>query len=297
MKNKLFEEIGHILFYAIAIGFGSIAHYFFDNKTGTSEKITFLVVVIALVFMYFFYRLLIIKPKEDKEHAEWQRRFNEDNFRKISTLFRRNNPKEDNAYHVSASAVLKAENKITIVGDYSPEGHPMNVPAYRQTYFLTIESILKNSQREIKYCRFMQREKSIIDGFETHNNIILNNKDVLGDEQAFAHCKRVFDISKVNPMVTFDLYITQFIPSLPSICIIDNEILLFTIPKSAETDGTDTAGVFEFADNTKDGSALISIFYEVTESLKNPRVSKKIKSIEDNIENVNLSYKRFLYDK
>lgn len=293
MKKKILEEIGHIIFYGVAIGFGFIVHYFFDNNTDKNLKLAFLAIIITLIILYFFFSLLILKPKEDKEHQKWMTQFNENNYRKISTLYKRNNSITDNAYIISTSAVQRAENKIIIVSDYSPNGQSLNVPIERQNYFKKIEEVLENTNIEFSYTRFMQREKLIVDSFVNSNSIIDVNELILGDEQAFAHCIRVFEIAKKNPLLKFDLYLTEFLPSIPSILIIDNYKMLCTIPKRSEHSGVDAAGIFEFIDNTKDGQALINCFIEITESLKIPSSSKRIKSIDNNLLQINSSLSKY----
>ncbi|MEZ0542535.1 hypothetical protein [Fibrella arboris] len=189
----------------------------------------------------------------------------------------------DEAYRISLEEVSKAKKSIWIVADYSPPKEPLIATTKRQSYYDQILKLLSNKLNDntvgepITYVRFMQRPDDIYKTIKANNGIIDDGRMIEGDEQAFAHCKKILDLREQNrSKVIIELYVTPIIPSLPSILIVDNNELLFTIPQrkvntrqetKKHLDPVETAGVLHFTDISHNGKAIVEPFKKIIQTL------------------------------
>lgn len=201
------------------------------------------------------------------------------NLSKVATSYIINKGEDDPGYKLSLSKIGEAQKSILIIGDYSPARQRLTPPKERDAYLEAIEEKIEtliNSRQnpEFNYTRIVQREKSIIDQMKNKatesNGAILTSELMEGDEQAYEHCKKIFEIKKSAKRasrVGISLRICEPIPNSPSILIVDEKYILFTIPVTESshhpnhgyllTHSTDGVLLFEDLD---DGKAIASPF-------------------------------------
>lgn len=197
----------------------------------------------------------------------------------------------DEAYKTSLEEVCKAKKNITIIADYSPPKEPLIVTPKRQEYYNTILKVLEDrlnsnkSGEPLRYVRYMQRPDDIYKKIKANpEGEIIDSGMIIGDEQAFAHCKKVLELRQDPNKIDIELYVTPIIPSLPSILIVDDHKLLFTIPRRKvnaieETkkgiDPIETAGVMDFTDYSIIGDAIVLPFKNIINSLASNVITDK----------------------
>lgn len=200
----------------------------------------------------------------------------------IETKYIGNSNGTDYGYIESFEQIKKASKAIYIVGDYSPSDQSIDSSRERLDYFLAIEEVIEkhiksNSYQEFKYVRIMQRNEADFKRLEQNSNnkiVKLSEEHLNGDEDGFQHCMKILKMKKDNfeqgQNVEIRLYVSKFVPSLPSILIVDEKHLLFTIPKKRpplEGQNIITAGVIHFMDN-KDGNSIVNSFKSIFESIR-----------------------------
>jgi hypothetical protein len=156
-------------------------------------------------------------------------------------------------YDVATAAVRKARRRIYVVSDYSPpEGEGatlLDPPDNRSEYLDAIEDCL--SQRlsvngradgPLSYHRLIQRPPEIYAEMvqRSVNGVELRREDMEGDLQAFGHLARVMDIARhagANRRIDIQMRVIPFLPNCPSILLVDDEELQFTIPTRIDQPG------------------------------------------------------------
>ncbi|MGH3717511.1 MAG: hypothetical protein ACRDRI_01475 [Pseudonocardiaceae bacterium] len=145
--------------------------------------------------------------------------------------------------------VKRATRQILVLGDYSPPpdaGAALDPPRYRAEYFDAIEERLRDrlereateSGRALKYYRIIQRPLDVYDNIrqrERGGGVVLKPSDMIGDVQAFKHCVEVLKIAKFaadrnSTMIDIKIHLIPFLPNCPSMLIVDNSEVAFTIP-------------------------------------------------------------------
>lgn len=162
-------------------------------------------------------------------------------------------------YDVATAAVRRARRSILVIGDYSPppeEGPGLGPepPVNRSQYLAAIEAMLEErlnsrdpSLPKLTYRRYIQRPLSIYNSAKARETakqpgIILRNRDMVGDQQMFDHCCRVLRIKASadkshDDKVSIDLRLIPFLPNCPSVLLVDNQEMQFTIPTRIDQPG------------------------------------------------------------
>lgn len=138
----------------------------------------------------------------------------------------------DEGYELSLKIVGNAQKSIYIISDYSPPDRSIKYTDERRDYLSTIEGVVKkhvDSNTQFEYKRLLQTDKA--DDIKR----ILTRNHLRGDEQTFEHCSKVIDLIQNNrTQVHVQLFVSKPIPSSPSILIVDQKYVLFTIPSKKE---------------------------------------------------------------
>ena len=240
---------------------------------------TLTALLFAIISIRLTYKATSEKLIEIKNEAEQHIHLHD-----IETKFLENTPRKDYGYLKSLDIIKKAKESIYIVGDFSPPNQKLNSTEERIDYLNAIEEVVRKylspeEHSKFIYCRIMQRPDNIyqkLKGKDVSEGISLTKEDMLGDEEAFKHCYEINLLKRSRPKQTknvdIQLSICRFVPSLPSLLIVDNKHLLFTIPKKNSSFGNSkpisTIGVIHFIDK-KDGQAIIKYFLDVFSSLQN----------------------------
>ncbi|MFF4800937.1 hypothetical protein ACFY1U_21455 [Streptomyces sp. NPDC001351] len=156
-------------------------------------------------------------------------------------------------YDVATAAVRKARRRIYVVSDYSPpEGEGatlLDPPDNRSEYLDAIEDCLTQrlsangrAGAPLSYHRLIQRPPEIYAEMvqRSVNGVELRREDMEGDLQAFEHLARVMDIARhagANRRIDIQMRVIPFLPNCPSILLVDDEELQFTIPTRIDQPG------------------------------------------------------------
>jgi hypothetical protein len=156
-------------------------------------------------------------------------------------------------YDVATAAVRKARRRIYVVSDYSPpEGEGatlLDPPDNRSEYLDAIEDCLErrlsvNGRPDgpLSYHRLIQRPPEIYAEMvqRSVNGVELRREDMEGDLQAFEHLSRVMELARragANRRIDIQMRVIPFLPNCPSILLVDDEELQFTIPTRIDQPG------------------------------------------------------------
>jgi hypothetical protein len=161
-------------------------------------------------------------------------------------------------YDVATAAVHRAQRRIYVMGDYNPPastGPSLDKPpASRSEYLREIETTLEKHIRmepkrrpapKFVYHRFIQRPPDIYQRLSDRaagNRVTLTQADMVGDEQAYEHCKNVLRLAHgAHEELDIEIRVIPFLPNCPSVLLVDNRDLQFTIPtRLDELGGVDT---------------------------------------------------------
>ncbi len=255
LKKLLSHELYHLFVTSV---FVFVAIKIHESKITDITWVTVIILILAFIVLNLFVRAFDFYHNEKKK----------ENQNEIITQFITNKFQVDEAYKISLTEVKKAETKIIIVADYSPPFEPLDPTNERHAYYLEIENKLKSKSGEgFQYIRIMQRDKDNFEKIRTNNGKINRYEWIEGDEQAYAHCKRVLEIKKNNRNLNIKLIVSRNVPSMPSILIVDKHKMLFTIPRREDGPDISTAGVLNFTDTTDDGSALVEKFSNILSTI------------------------------
>ncbi|WP_433041965.1 hypothetical protein [Dactylosporangium sp. CS-033363] len=154
-------------------------------------------------------------------------------------------------YDAALAAVRKARQRLFVMGDYSPpsnEGAVLDkLPRHRSEYLEAIEDKLRarlDDRRtdlgRLQYSRYIQRPNDIYEAIRQreshHAGVVLTAADMEGDLQAFEHCARVLEIAaeaerrKLGDRIEIQIRLIPFLPNCPSILLVDDSDVQFTIP-------------------------------------------------------------------
>lgn len=196
-----------------------------------------------------------------------------------------NEMKEDRGYQESLEKIREAKESILIIGDFSPEWMPLEIPKKRNDYLHEIDTKIQNafeddSIKNFKYARIIQRDLDIIKSIKNNNKTLLESHMVY-DTQAFAHSYQVQELGREyrgkyrgkGMGVKVDILVSKPIPNIPSILLIDDELMLFTIPtplqemegKNEAKEYIKTNGVLILRD-LKEGDAFATFFHDIINS-------------------------------
>ena len=214
-----------------------------------------------------------------------------------------NGSKAAAGYDVAAAAVSRARSSILVIGDYSPppdQGSgfdPSRLPPNRDGYLEAIERMLTERLESsepgppLTYRRYIQRPLNIYQQIRARESstgpgAVLLPEDMGGDEQVFQHCGHVLQIRAAaakehSDKVRIDLRVIPFLPNSPSVLLVDEHDLQFTIPTRIDQPGDDYAalgllGVLALQDMR--GDKICKHFVSLFDSLKT--FSVFVKSVE-----------------
>jgi hypothetical protein len=161
-------------------------------------------------------------------------------------------------YDVATAAVHRARTRIFVVGDYCPpsgEGAALDEPPeHRSEYLQAIEKMLIErleanpaSATPLEYRRFIQRPINVYNEIKRreetgHPGVALRSSDMIGDRQVFEHCRRVLDIAvraetQRSDRIRVQIKVIPFLPNCPSVLLVDNRDVQFTIPTRIDRPG------------------------------------------------------------
>jgi hypothetical protein len=190
----------------------------------------------------------------------------------------------DPGYNESLQRIGEAQHSIKIIGDYSPPDGMLEPPANRDRYLSTIEDRLRENSEAGKaftYVRIIQRPDHLLADLHEPSapgQALLTRQAMDGDMQVFEHCAEVERIKAAarTRSLEIELKVCKFIPNCPSILIVDDRYVLFTIPVRHNELGSDgkhrTHGVLHMTD-LKGGQALVRYFADVFQSVANTGAS------------------------
>ena len=163
----------------------------------------------------------------------------------------------DEGYELSLKVVQSAQKSIYIISDYSPPDRAIKYTDERREYLSVIAQVVRKhieNNSPFEYKRILQTNRA-----DDVTNRILAKSHLAGDEQTFEHCIEVIKLIQENrSQVTAQLFVSRPIPNSPSVLIVDQKYILFTIPskkgviESINHDYADLAtfGVLYFEDHT-----------------------------------------------
>ena len=189
-------------------------------------------------------------------------------------------------YDAPTAAVRRAQERIFAVSHYCPpreEGAALDEPPkHRSEYLHAIEDMLNGHLEDgldpvktLEYRRFIQRPANVYNKIKRREDarlpgIALEPGDMIGDEQVFEHCKRVLEIAseaerRGSDRIRVQIKVIPFLPNCPSVLLVDNRDLYFTIPTRIDRPGDSYArqgllGVLAVED--KAGGSEISDAFE-----------------------------------
>lgn len=161
-------------------------------------------------------------------------------------------------YDAGTAAVHRAKTRIFVIGDYCPpagEGAALDKPPeHRSEYLRAIEQILSERLDDhshpaptLEYRRFIQRPINVYNEIKEretagHPGIALKPGDMIGDRQVFEHCMRVLDIAaraekQGNDRIRIQIKVIPFLPNCPSVLLVDDRDVQFTIPTRIDRPG------------------------------------------------------------
>ncbi|HKR49825.1 MAG TPA: hypothetical protein VJT72_09645, partial [Pseudonocardiaceae bacterium] len=191
-------------------------------------------------------------------------------------------------YDVGTETVRRAQKRIFVLGDYGPppgEGAALDEPLkHRSDYLSAIEEMLigrlepsLDSAGPLDYIRFIQWPTGVYNRVKKREDagrpgIILRPDDMSGDEQVFGHCKRVLQIvsraeRQGGERIRVQIKVIPFLPNCPSVLLVDNRDVQFTIPTRIDRPGDSYArqgllGALAMEDNAG-GSEIRDSFEEL----------------------------------
>lgn len=191
-------------------------------------------------------------------------------------------------YDVGTATVRRAQKRIFVMGDYGPppgEGAALDEPPeHRSDYLRAIEEMLigrlepgLDSAGPLDYIRFIQRPTGVYNRVKKREDagrpgITLTSDDMIGDEQVFEHCKRVLEIvsraeRQGGDRIRVQIKVIPFLPNCPSVLLVDDRDVQFTIPTRIDRPGDNYArqgllGVLVMEDNAG-GSEICDSFEEL----------------------------------
>lgn len=255
LAKLMSEELYHLFVTAI---FVFVAIKLKEMPSNDISWVTVILLILLFLILNIIVRAFYFWEKENKKEL----------LREIDVEFKTNQFEEDIAYEISLEEAKKAKERIVIVADYSPPFEPLLPTEERQRYYMEIEKkLLEKKDVGFTYTRIMQRDKTNFENLSAKRGVIDNYEWIKGDEQAFAHCKRVLEIAKTNKRLKIKIIVSRNIPSIPSILLVDNKKMLFTIPKRVKGPDVRTAGVLNFTDNTDNGSAIVEKFINIVQTI------------------------------
>lgn len=167
-------------------------------------------------------------------------------------------PNSKPGYDAATEAVRRARKRIFVVGDYCPpsgEGAALDEPPeHRSEYLRAIEAMLTErldadptSAPPLEYRRFIQRPINVYNNIKRretagHPGIVLKSDDMVGDRQVLDHCVRVLDIAaraeeKGGDRIRIQIKVVPFLPNCPSVLLVDDKDVQFTIPTRIDRPG------------------------------------------------------------
>lgn len=197
-------------------------------------------------------------------------------------------------YDAATKAVRRAEFSILVIGDYSPPPNAgatfdTSPPAHRSEYLEAIEDMLRTRVSNddptlpvLQYKRFIQRPVSVYEAARSRGSvrggISLLSADMVGDEQAFEHCRTVLEIARAasaagSRRIEVDIRIIPFLPNCPSILVVNERDMQFTIPTRADDPNEDDfarqglMGILSVEDKAR-GSQVVNHFMGLFSRLK-----------------------------
>jgi hypothetical protein len=144
------------------------------------------------------------------------------------------------------------------VSHYCPprqEGAALDeLPEHRSEYLRAIEDMLNgrlekdlDSAATLEYRRFIQRPTNVYNKIKKREDagrpgIVLEPDDMIGDEQVFEHCRRVLEIAskaekRGGDRIRVQIKVIPFLPNCPSVLLVDNRDVHFTIPTRIDRPG------------------------------------------------------------
>jgi len=192
------------------------------------------------------------------------------------------------SYLIAKRAVESACRRIWVIGDYNPPrniGDTFVTPERRSDYLHAIIQRLENQVKsgtnvnELHYMRIIQRPLDVYSQMvnrATVNNVTLVHDDMAGDEEVFDHCQEAYTLNekyRLDSRINIDLFVVPYLPNSPSVLLIDDKELQFTIPtRVGSMSGAGAAhfellGILQFV--AKRDAQLPLRFSEVFDSLRN----------------------------
>jgi len=186
-------------------------------------------------------------------------------FGAIRATYIKNGLNDDPGYIQSLKMIEQAMRRIWIIGDFSPSWLSLNPPRERVQYLKAIESkvkqaIVDRTVTDFSYRRIIQRDLEIVRNVRDDRKGLLNEDDMTGDKQVYEHCYAVQRIKVEhghhNDNVEVSIRLSRQIPNSPSILLVDDTCMLFTIPSTRRREVsleqiTDGVLFFEFLEGGK----------------------------------------------
>jgi hypothetical protein len=162
---------------------------------------------------------------------------------------------KDEGYELSLRIVQNAQDSIYIISDYSPHDRPISYTDERNEYLSVIARVVNehiSHNDHFEYKRILQSDKA------DQVRRILERRHLEGDEQTFMHCGDVIKSLQTNKTrVIVQFFVSKPIPSSPSVLIVDQKHILFTIPGKKSVIGSINS---DYADLTTIGVLHIEDF-------------------------------------
>ncbi|MEO0518711.1 MAG: hypothetical protein AAF171_15580 [Cyanobacteria bacterium P01_A01_bin.116] len=208
---------------------------------------------------------------------------------------------EDPGYMESLARIRAAKKSIRIIGDFSPDWMPLVPPKKRNAYFSAIEERVQEAIADpeitsFEYTRVIQRDKEIVQRVRESSDSPVKSLcqyDMLTDLDAYIHSYKVQQIKSECGSHTdgtkVAICLSGPVPNCPSILLVDERYMLFTIPtpiphhgqlhheQTSRTSRIGTHGVMLFEELSNGGAfseAFSLLFTSVKEESVRVRVSK-----------------------
>jgi hypothetical protein len=194
---------------------------------------------------------------------------------------------DDPGYVESLARIRAAEKSIRIIGDFSPDWMPLVPPGKRNEYLSAIEervkeAILDPTVTSFEYTRIIQRNRKIVQNVRD-SSMRLCQSDMEEDLQAFIHSYKVQNIKDTygshNDGTRVSICLSEPVPNCPSMLLVDEKYMLFTIPTQIHRPGQPTHigthGVMLFQE-LANGKAFAEDFSSVFETIKDAAIRVRL---------------------
>jgi hypothetical protein len=140
-------------------------------------------------------------------------------------------PDEPTESYIQVSEIVRsAKRRVLVIGPYIPVHPPTKIPEGRTGYLKILEKVIKSQLDNQADSPFIYKRVIQSDRAAEAQGIL--RKELFGrDVQTYEHCKRVCEMLKAKPsaLVNVEFAVSDPLPTLPSLLIIDDKYIIFAL--------------------------------------------------------------------